>query len=414
MLPWSFSSLTLLTILFECRQAAAWFRVACSTTPLVQERLDPIVSPGISPSNHVHTIHGGNKFASNSTYDILRTSTCSNCLVAQARFPKLYLRDPKTGMFEPVPDGGGSKFLPWAQVCLLVYYQNRGNGDVSNGGPGLKAFPPGLKMVSGNPARRSRKYTPGQGSQEELAERAIEWECLRYTATTGYNSAAAGSGGFPTTDCEAGLNARIHFPACWDGVNLDSDNHASHTAYLSDLDNGACPSTHPVPFMKLLYEVTWDVHSLASRWDPQKDTWPFVWGTDPTGYSWHGDFQNGWDTDTLQNAIDKCNNPNDPTGTGITEACSFLTTVNATLASQCQITPIVNEAIDGQLEKLPGCNPLQFGPEDAIMQSDSNCKNITSSGGSGGSSAGYSIFACLHEPTLYISLVLVALLSLLS
>lgn len=24
--------------------------------------------------------------------------------------------------------------------------------------------------------------------------------------------------GFPTTNCEAGLNARIHFPACWDGV----------------------------------------------------------------------------------------------------------------------------------------------------------------------------------------------------
>lgn len=24
--------------------------------------------------------------------------------------------------------------------------------------------------------------------------------------------------GFPTTDCEAGLNARIHMPACWDGV----------------------------------------------------------------------------------------------------------------------------------------------------------------------------------------------------
>ena len=23
--------------------------------------------------------------------------------------------------------------------------------------------------------------------------------------------------GFPTTDCESGLNARIHFPACWDG-----------------------------------------------------------------------------------------------------------------------------------------------------------------------------------------------------
>ena len=37
---------------------------------------------------------------------------------------------------------------------------------------------------------------------------------------------------------------------------------------------------------------------------------------DPTGHSWHGDFQNGWDTTVLQNAIDKCNNPNDATNDG--------------------------------------------------------------------------------------------------
>lgn len=30
----------------------------------------------------------------------------------------------------------------------------------------------------------------------------------------------------------------------------------SHVAYLSDLDNGKCPSTHPVPLLKLFYEVS--------------------------------------------------------------------------------------------------------------------------------------------------------------
>lgn len=62
----------LLVALLHCMPSAAWFRVACSTTPVVQgafrcfsstnirfyikstERVDPIVSPGISPSNHVH------------------------------------------------------------------------------------------------------------------------------------------------------------------------------------------------------------------------------------------------------------------------------------------------------------------------------------------------------------------------
>ncbi|KDR70134.1 hypothetical protein GALMADRAFT_887752 [Galerina marginata CBS 339.88] len=371
MLFWLPTQLLLVAVTFHPQLVNAWFRVAC-TTPLVQERIDPIVSPGASPSNHVHTVHGANRFAANSTYDTLRTSSCTNCLVAQDLsnywFPKLYFQDPKTKLFEPVPNGG-----------LLVYYQNRGNGDVSNGGPGLKAFPAGLKMISGNPLRRSRKYTPGEGSQAELAERAVEWECLRYTnsSTAGYNSVDT-TNGFPNTDCEGGLNSRIHMPACWDGVNLDSSDHVSHTAYLSGLDNGDCPSTHPVPFMKLLYEVTWNVHTLIDKWDPSKDAWPFVYATgDPTGYSWHADFQNGWDTNALQSAIDKCNNPNDPTGTGITEACSFLTVGNATLADQCKLSPQVDETIDGQLEKLPGCNPLQSGPQDATLQSAAKCLNPT-------------------------------------
>jgi hypothetical protein len=135
--------------------------------------------------------------------------------------------------------------------------------------------------------------------------------------------------------------------------------------------------------MKILYEVTWDVHSMASRWDPKKNSWPFVWSTgDPTGYSWHGDFQNGWDTIALQNAIDKCDNPSDQTGSGITEACSFLTVTNATFADKCKLAPTVDETIDGQLTKLPGCNPIQPGPQDATIYSELSCPNaITPSSG---------------------------------
>jgi hypothetical protein len=75
--------------------------------------------------------------------------------------------------------------------------------------------------------------------------------CLRYSANLPGTSAA----GFPSTNCESGLNARVQFPACWDGVNLDSPDHMSHTAYLSELDNGSCPDSHPVGLMKMLFEV---------------------------------------------------------------------------------------------------------------------------------------------------------------
>jgi len=334
---------------------------------LVQVRLDPIKSPGISPSSHVHTVHGGYGYASNSTYDTLRASPCTSCLVSQDRsnywFPKLYLHDPNNATFEPVPNGG-----------LLVYYQHQGGGDVNNGGSGLKAFPPGFKMLSGDVRRRVRRFRPGDGSQGELAERALQWECLRYPKNISYNSLRLGAQGFPTTDCEGGLIMHIHMPACWDGVNVDSPDHVAHTAYLSDLDHGSCPSTHPVPLMKLLYEVTWDVTSMASRWNPRKDLWPFIWSTgDATGYSWHADFQNGWDTQALQSAIDKCNNADDQTGYGITSACSYLTVANATMANQCKQPPAVDEKVDGQLQYLPGCNPIQPGPQDSTTYSDFSC-----------------------------------------
>ncbi|KAJ7073580.1 hypothetical protein C8F01DRAFT_1271222, partial [Mycena amicta] len=352
------------TLLGSVDLTNAWFRVACAD-PLVQERLDPIVSPGGNPSNHVHTISGGSNFNPNYTFANLRASSCTNCLVAQDLsnywYPKLYFQDPKTKLFEPVPDGG-----------LLVYYQNRGDGDVSNGGPGLKAFPPGLKMITGDAKRRTKKFAVGLGTQDELRERAVQWSCLRYTVgLPGYDDNGTG---FPTTDCEAGLNVSRALPACWDGVNLDSTDHMSHTAFLSGLDNGVCPSAFPVPLMKLFFEITWAVNNFSGRWNANTDKWPFVYSNgDPTGFGWHGDFQNGWDTTALQNAIDKCNNPNDQTGSGVTEACSFLTVKTAAQGNQCKISPIVNEVINGTLAKLPGCNPLQFGPQDATIYTAATC-----------------------------------------
>ncbi|KAJ7680105.1 hypothetical protein B0H17DRAFT_1206094 [Mycena rosella] len=293
--------------------ANAWFRVAC-TDPLVQERLDPIISPGVNPSNHVHTIHGASNFNPTYNYDNLRASNCTNCLVAQDLsnywFPKLYFQDPKTKLFEPVNNGTYSFTIRTVatETNLTV------------------AFPPGLRMITGDPRRRSKKFAVGLGTQDELRERAIQWSCLRYNAgLPGYDDNGTG---FPTTDCESGLN--------------------------------------------LFYEITWNVHDFSGRWTPGTDKWPFVYATgDPTGFSWHGDFQNGWDTTALQNAIDNCNNPNDPTGSGITEACSFLTVKTADLSNTCKIKAI--ETIGGQLAKLPGCNPLQFGPGDATIFSAATC-----------------------------------------
>ncbi|KZP14800.1 hypothetical protein FIBSPDRAFT_867937 [Athelia psychrophila] len=343
---------SLLVALFSAGIANAWFRVAC-TTPLVTERLDPIVSPGVIGSNHVHT-----GFAPNSSYNDIKGAKCSSCEVV----PQVTLHSESVIR---------ATLTPASLIGLLVYYLNRGDLDASNGGKGLKAFPPGFRMVSGNAGSRSSQGIAEANyynSQAGLAQAAIQYSCLRYTGTTpGYNGY-----GFPNTACEAGYNARIQFQSCWDGVNLDSPNHQSHVAYLSGLDNGACPSTHPVGLMHVMYEITWNVNDFAGRWT--EPNWPFVYATgDPTGFSEHGDFQSGWDQTAMQNAIDHCNNPNDSTGSGNTTACPYLTVIDAAVANTCKINPVVNEATGGVLAKLPGCNPIQAGPGNATFYTTANC-----------------------------------------
>lgn len=76
--------------------------------------------------------------------------------------------------------------------------------------------------------------------------------------------------------------------------------------------------------------------------------------SDPTGYGWHGDFQNGWDTQALQTAIDKCNDPSNDTINGVIDACQYLTLQTADTAKTCKATPERAETIDGKLAKLPG------------------------------------------------------------
>ena len=53
-------------------------------------------------------------------------------------------------------------------------------------------------------------------------------------------------------------------------------------------------------------------------------------------------------------AIDDCNNPNDSTGSGNERACPHLTVVDASVAAQCQLAPVVNEQVNGHLARLPG------------------------------------------------------------
>lgn len=237
---------------------------------------------------------------------------------------------------------------------MTVYYLGRGDNKTN-----IQPFPPGFKMLSGIATARSydtQMLIPG--SKRPKADR-VSFACLD-------KDPSKEQPGMTRTSCINGLRAQIHFQSCWDGVNLYKED-SSHVEYMSDLDNGLCPTTHPVPLIHLFYEVLYSVNNI------KQDGGKFVFSQgDTTGYGFHGDFMNGWDPATLKAALDQgcANTP----GGAIADCAAFRPSDNPkTYAQNCPERPaLVDEPVHGMIAKLPGCIKMTSGPG-AAKASDMSC-----------------------------------------
>ena len=140
-------------------------------------------------------------------------------------------------------------------------------------------------------------------------------------------------------------------------------------AYMSMMDNGICPPTHPVQFIHLFYEVLYSVNNV------NLDGGKFVFAQgDTTGYGFHGDFLNGWDMDVQTQAMAQCAN----TADGAIKDCAPLAASDIDdFADVCPMQPpLVKEPTGPMTSKLPGCITITNGPEDAEM-ADMECKTGT-------------------------------------
>ncbi|PWW78338.1 WSC-domain-containing protein [Tuber magnatum] len=324
-------------------QAAAFWRLPCLNKLLV-ERNDPIVNPG-AVSGHLHTIMGGNGFNFTMDYQVARASTCSSCTVKQDLsnywIPNVFYQA-KNGSFFPVEQIGGA----------TIYYLQRRDPPEEK----LKAFPPGFRMVTGDPWLRHNNTVVGKTD-------AFTYICLDYSG--GSRGMKERYTEFPDRNCPSGLRVQIFFPSCWNGKDLDSPDHKSHMAYPTNVNFGKCPPSHPVRFISVFYEIIFNTNAFKDQWYDNKQ--PFLLSNgDPTGYSLHGDFINGWDVDVLQKAIDTCNS-----ASGAVEECSVFKFFERERSQDCMVPPRVEEQTTGWLDKLPGCNPVQPGPERAIQYT--NC-----------------------------------------
>ncbi|KAI1477725.1 WSC-domain-containing protein [Daldinia eschscholtzii] len=324
--------------------ADAYWRMSCS---LIQTgRLDPNISPGVV-SAHVHKVSGASNFGLSNTYEDLIASQCTSCEIQDDKSiywtPQLYYQR-ANGSFEEVPNGG-----------TVVYYLGRGENR-SN----IEPFPPGFRMVSGDPYLRSNDttsftYSGGGNSGSRLVSDRVSFACLD------------SSGNIPEqnhmfrTDCDNGMRAQIQFPSCWNGQDYQLDQ--SHVAYMSGIDNGVCPPSHPRQLAHLFFEVIYGVNDINKEPGGQ-----FVFSNgDPTGFGFHGDFMNGWDTEVLTDALEQC--VNDDSFNGQISKCPPLAKSQTPYyATNCpERKPIVNEEVKGMINCLPGCNVVTPGPERAVQ-----------------------------------------------
>ncbi|GAB7347896.1 hypothetical protein MBLNU459_g5419t1 [Dothideomycetes sp. NU459] len=323
--------------------ADAFFRVNCGK--IQTGRIDPIVNPG-AVAAHSHTIVGASNVGVNSTYASLLNSECTSCEVTPDKSaywtPNLYYEHPN-GTFEEVPHTGS-----------VIYYLGRGlNGTTI-------PFPKGFQMLSGNKAIRAYNQTGMTWGNASYPSRpiadAISFACL--SDPLGPETVNMVN----VTTCINGMRAQVHFQTCWNGIDLyKADN--SHVAHLSQIDNGICPPGYPYLFPHLFMETNYAVLQVSNYTDGGR--YVFSQG-DPTGYGFHGDFMNGWDSATLQTAIDTCVPPGDDDFGTIDDCPILLSTANTQAAINCpQRPPQIQEQVTGLLDKLPGCVTVVDGPHAA-------------------------------------------------
>jgi hypothetical protein len=231
-----------------------YFVVACSSTHRSND--DPIVFPRQPGKSHNHTFVGNRDADAFSTPASLRenpnAARCGPRTDASAYwFPTLY-------------DAGRNPVRP---LTSIIYYVRR-TGTV-------RPFPPGLKMIAGDP--NARRAQPAS---------VASWTCEPPDGTTRVYATVPSCAGTRL------LHMNVNFPDCWDGRRLDSADHRSHMAYAA---GGRCPASHPVavPMMRMmiLYAAVGPGAQLSSG-----------------RYSEHGDFINAWDQDAFEQLVRRMNN----------------------------------------------------------------------------------------------------------
>lgn len=315
-------------------------RFPCSQ--LVVERTDPLVFPGMTYTPHVHQIVGGNSFQPDMSLEHdLEASSCTSCSFQQDKSnywtAAMYFQH-QNGSYHRVPQvtNGGPQGSLNQIGGITMYYIPSGQ---------VTAFAKGFRMLTGDAVNEDA----GRVNGGNICHRC--WNSPNEDQFVG----GAPCSGSDTVDIPADPNCKmirqtIIFPACWDGVNLDSPNHQSHVAYSGTgaSGGGACPSSHPVKLPQIMYEIMYNVSDFSDRglW-PTDGRRPFVLAMGLGGSATHGDYMFGWEGDSLQRAMNSGCNLNQPC------PAAGLTVASPDVYNNCHVGQAAPETVEGWLDALP-------------------------------------------------------------
>jgi hypothetical protein len=333
---------------------------------MTYQRLDPALQPG-TQSPHMHSFDGANVLSASTSFADTQSATCTTARIKTDK--SLYWRPTLYW------NGNGTGFYRVPEQSTKIYYKY-GDGDKW---ANVTEFPGEFNMIAGFPNKRADGDNPA----------GVRWGCHNPDG----RDDKIFSNGFPTgfQSCDYGFASEVTFPSCWNGKALDPENPNAHMAYPTNGGVGIenCPTTHRAArFPTIFIEFWYDISSFNKQYQSTDTPWVLSNG-DPTGYSFHGDFLNGWEKGVLGKATAESGGCNCGCGCGQEEMeqCFGSANVNKnedTAWAQCGMTSASSAGESAPLvEKLPGCNPIQAGPASATPVTGAGC-DVTALPGSGG------------------------------